>query len=269
MSEKLEPYKSRLTPGTYIMTKEMLNDDKREGFRALNTQYLFYMKSLMDEFHHIVPTTEPRLDGDNVLILMRLMPHTLQETLPGNPKESEKGSIEEQATTVLNLKEDKKRSIMSQLVDIVQYFVDNNFFCLDFKPDNLLLDDKFNVYITDFGLGIEVLDSYQKEFGFIIGQTVMATDVYKAPELINERVVSSKTDVYALGITFFQMLTGFNLKTDEGCQKLQCFLRNPESQSFSSLKPNERNMLLDCLAEDPKMRIRIDDLKKKYFDDHQ
>ncbi len=73
----------------------------------------------------------------------------------------------------------------------------------DIKPANVLLDASGRVCVTDFGLACG------RRYGEMGpgGDAVGGTPPYMAPEMF-EGAVSARSDVYALGITLFQLLTG-------------------------------------------------------------
>ena len=73
----------------------------------------------------------------------------------------------------------------------------------DIKPSNVMLDVNGHVFVTDFGLACP------RPFGEIgsVSETVAGTPPYMAPEMFGG-AVSARSDVYALGIMMFQLLTG-------------------------------------------------------------
>jgi serine/threonine protein kinase len=74
---------------------------------------------------------------------------------------------------------------------------------LDIKPANLLLDRRGRLKIADFGLAVEVNDSGKASRASGIG-----TPGYFAPEQATALPVDARTDVYSLGVAYFEMLTG-------------------------------------------------------------
>jgi len=72
----------------------------------------------------------------------------------------------------------------------------------DIKPDNLMLTSEFVVKVSDFGLA--------KAIGGDLTQTetVMGTPAYMSPEQCDGLVLDGRCDIYALGGTFFRLITG-------------------------------------------------------------
>lgn len=71
----------------------------------------------------------------------------------------------------------------------------------DIKPANVMVDRGGNIYLTDFGIARHAESTVTSFAG-------AGTPAYMAPEQIREEVVSPATDVYALGVMLFEMLTG-------------------------------------------------------------
>jgi serine/threonine protein kinase len=77
----------------------------------------------------------------------------------------------------------------------------------DIKPANIMItvkDGEEHAYLTDFGLA-KRHDSYS---GLTVAGSMVGTVDYMAPEQITGDTTDARTDLYALGCVFFQMLTG-------------------------------------------------------------
>ena len=73
----------------------------------------------------------------------------------------------------------------------------------DIKPANILIDEKFNAWLSDFGFAY-VFDASVN----LTGSTLIGTPAYMAPEQILGHKVTPKADQYALGVVLYQLCTG-------------------------------------------------------------
>lgn len=74
----------------------------------------------------------------------------------------------------------------------------------DIKPENVLISDRGQVKVADFGLARAVTaNSNAATTGLVIG-----TVNYIAPELVTKGRADARSDVYSLGIVLYEMLTG-------------------------------------------------------------
>ncbi len=91
-----------------------------------------------------------------------------------------------------------------QLCDALQYAHDRGIVHRDLKPSNLMVTEKGQLKLTDFGIAKDLDGTALTATGRTLG-----TAAYMAPEQIRGTPeVSHKTDLYALGCVFYQMLTG-------------------------------------------------------------
>jgi DNA-binding SARP family transcriptional activator len=73
----------------------------------------------------------------------------------------------------------------------------------DVKPGNVLLDEEGNAYLTDFGVA---LDAGSPESAS--GTMLRGTPAYLSPEQIRMDPATPRSDIYALGVVVYEMLTG-------------------------------------------------------------
>jgi tRNA A-37 threonylcarbamoyl transferase component Bud32 len=98
--------------------------------------------------------------------------------------------------------------IVPQLCDALQFAHDEGIVHRDIKPENILLDKRGRVKVADFGLA-KLLGQSAASTGLTGTQQVMGTLHYMAPEqLAGARAVDHRADIYSLGVTFYEMLTG-------------------------------------------------------------
>jgi len=73
----------------------------------------------------------------------------------------------------------------------------------DVKPSNIILSKDGRAKIIDFGLSKQMTDSALTQRGDILG-----TPYYISPEQAKGEMATQQSDIYSLGITFYQMLSG-------------------------------------------------------------
>ena len=93
--------------------------------------------------------------------------------------------------------------IMEQACNALQFAHENNIVHRDIKPANVMLTGDDTVKVTDFGTA-KIL-----QFG-TVQQTahVMGTPSYMSPEQVKGRAVDGRTDIFSLGVMFYEMITG-------------------------------------------------------------
>lgn len=76
----------------------------------------------------------------------------------------------------------------------------------DIKPSNVLITKENNIKVMDFGLAKAFQDS---STNVTMSGAVMGTANYMSPEQAEGREVDQRTDIYSLGVMFYQLLTGY------------------------------------------------------------
>jgi serine/threonine protein kinase len=107
-------------------------------------------------------------------------------------------------------------AIVPQICDALQYAHDRGIVHRDIKPENIMLNKDGDVKIADFGVAKIVEDPDQAgihapgEAGELTeAGSVLGTPQYMAPEQVaHPLAVDHRADIYALGVVFYQMLTG-------------------------------------------------------------
>ncbi|SKB00622.1 Serine/threonine protein kinase [Prosthecobacter debontii] len=101
-------------------------------------------------------------------------------------------------------------AIVPQICEALQYAHDQGITHRDIKPANILIDQRGTVKIADFGLA-KMAHHHEPYLHTGLTQTGMAlgTPHYMAPEQWeNPDLVDHRADIYALGVVFYEMLTG-------------------------------------------------------------
>ncbi len=101
-----------------------------------------------------------------------------------------------------NYQEKEAISIMKQLLDAIIFTHKKGLLHRDIKPQNIFYSADGTLMISDFGIAVALQNeaiSSNKVFGSV---------PYLAPEVIQGQPASIKSDIYALGVTFYEILTG-------------------------------------------------------------
>ena len=124
----------------------------------------------------------------------------------------------------------------------------------DIKSQNILIDQAGTVKVTDFGIA-KADDSQMTEAGSILG-----TAQYLAPEQAKGEPVDERTDLYSVGVVFYEMLTGS--LPFHGDSAVTVALKHvneqpPEPVELVPGLPYSLNQIvLKALAKDPDLRYR-------------
>ena len=95
--------------------------------------------------------------------------------------------------------------ILNDILDAFAYAHEKGVVHRDIKPSNILITNDGKVKILDFGIAKMLSDSGNK---LTKTGTQMGTVFYMSPEQVQGKEVDIRSDIYSLGITFYQMLTG-------------------------------------------------------------
>jgi serine/threonine protein kinase len=133
-------------------------------------------------------------------------------------------------------------NIFLMIMDAMSYIHRKGIIHRDIKPSNIMINENSDIRLLDFGIAKNTEnDTKLTQIGGSAGYTPM----YMSPEHCNGSKISKSSDIYSLGVTLWQMLTG--KAPYEGCTQGQIYLkvaneRLPSIQSVYqnvSLKMNE------------------------------
>lgn len=117
----------------------------------------------------------------------------------------------------INVLREKVCIAIQQVLDALSYLHSHGVIHRDVKPSNIMIENDSNVRLMDLGIARQNGGNKWSRIGFV------GTPQYSAPEQIlrqendNRYKIDATTDLYALGITFYELLSGMNpmaCKTD-------------------------------------------------------
>ncbi|KAD2804757.1 hypothetical protein R6Q59_029826 [Mikania micrantha] len=124
----------------------------------------------------------------------------------------EGGELFDQITRKGRLTEDETRFYAAEIVDALEYMHNMGLIHRDIKPENLLLTSDGHIKIADFGSVKPMQDSQITVLPNAASEekasTFVGTAAYVPPEVLNSSPATIGNDLWALGCTLFQMLSG-------------------------------------------------------------
>ena len=143
--------------------------------------------------------------------------------------------------------------IMSQLTDGMAHAHDSYIIHRDLKPQNIMIKDDGQIKITDFGIAM-ALNSTQ------LTQTnsVMGSVHYLPPEQASGKGCTIKSDIYSMGIIFYELLSGsLPFRGDNAVEIALKHMREPlpsVREENSSIPQSIENIIRKATAKNPKNR---------------
>ncbi|NUM36483.1 MAG: serine/threonine protein kinase [Candidatus Brocadiae bacterium] len=142
--------------------------------------------------------------------------------------------------------------IFEKVAQALQYAHEKGVIHRDIKPSNIMLNEKEQPKIMDFGLA-KILSSPLPEDS----SAVLGTPNYASPEQAAGESVDARTDIYALGATLYQAITGkppFEGDWSSGVAQISSQPPLPPRKLNADIPEALENLCLKCLAQDPQER---------------
>jgi serine/threonine-protein kinase len=145
--------------------------------------------------------------------------------------------------------------LASRAAEALDYAHRQNVVHRDIKPANIMYDSlSNNLKITDFGIA-KLIDANRTRTGIVLG-----TPAYMSPEQLEGKNVNGHTDLFALGVSLYQLLTGQLPFRGASMTNLMFVIANEPHQSVTTVRgdlPKWLDEVLDrALAKNPVDRFR-------------
>ena len=176
-------------------------------------------------------------DGVYYMVLEFIPGETLQDRLKRLEESDRQLSLEDVLKFALNTS------------DAIGYAHQRGMIHRDIKPANIMLDVHGQAILMDFGIVKIIGGDSHTSTGAVVG-----TARYMSPEIIRGEVADHRADIYSLGVTMYEMLSGRPpFEADSAMTLMMMHLNDPvpNLRSFRPDVPSEIIAILEkCLAKD-------------------
>ena len=165
------------------------------------------------------------------------------------------------------LKADKAVAIALQIAEGLRAAHDHHIIHRDIKPQNILVTEGGRVKVADFGIA-------RVASGDTISSNTMGSVRYFSPEQARGGFADERSDIYSLGITMYEMVTGkvpFDGETSIAIAMSHLKEEvTPPREYFPDIPPSLNKIILKCTMKSPEQRYQsaralIEDLKQVFL----
>ena len=176
-----------------------------------------------------------KIEKDYACIIMEYLPNSVDKILQRNGP----------------LSPPRASQITIHAAEALQHAHNNGVVHRDIKPHNILLSPEGMAKVTDFGIA--------RASDLISTTDTVGTPVYMSPEQCRRENVSDvRSDIYSLGVSFYEMLSGHPPFQGSYQELTEAHLSQPVPRFDSSLNIPQslESIVMKCLAKDPDYRFQ-------------
>jgi serine/threonine protein kinase len=151
--------------------------------------------------------------------------------------------------------QDRAIHITTEVLEALQYIHDNGIVHRDMKPENVMVDAQDNVKLIDFGIAS---DAGARRLTYANLTATLGTPNYISPEQVKGKRGDARSDIYAVGVMLYEMLTRkLPFTGSNPMQAMNDRLLNypvPPAMLNSAISPQLQEVIYRALERDPKNR---------------
>ncbi|MDH5512665.1 MAG: serine/threonine protein kinase [Gammaproteobacteria bacterium] len=202
---------------------------------------------------HTEAQAQARLNSPYVVTLFELMEHPVGQVLVLEYVEGE--TLESRLRHYGPLTVPEAIRIFEQAMRGVEHVHRRGVVHRDLKPSNIFITRDGGIKLMDFGIA-RLMDNHDpSQNGAMVG-----TLLYISPEQINGRETDVRSDVYTLGISLFESVTGrlpFERRTDYALMHAHVQENPPSPKEFQRWLPHAlESVILKAIAKEPNRRFQ-------------
>lgn len=149
---------------------------------------------------------------------------------------------------------DKLIPILATVAEALDYAHQQGIVHRDIKPANIMVTKDQTVKVMDFGIA-KMASSSKTQTDMVLG-----TPTYMSPEQIAGKQVDGRSDIFSLGVVFYELLSGRPPFTADNLPALLFAIAHHPHPSMSAIRPDLPPAVLEvldrALQKDPALRIR-------------
>ncbi len=236
--------------GTVYLAEDMMLG-RKIAIKMLHSELLF-KKDILERFKTEAKTLA-KLNHPNIAILFNLIESSgnyfmIMEYVNGNSLEKlliENGAVEA----------NKAIDFTIQALEGIEHAHHKKIIHRDLKPANLMLNQEGVIKVMDFGIARALGSARMTREGSVVG-----TLEYMAPEQIRGKEGDERSDIYAMGIVLYELLTGnvpYRSKSDYDLMTKKLTQKPPEIRSFWHEIPKSlEKVVMKAIKKDPDLRFQ-------------
>ncbi len=204
-----------------------------------------FHKLFLNEASLVGKLSHPNIVGVHDAVVEGDMRYIVMEYVPG-------GSLKKFCTETNLLPVRQAVLVIFKMCRALDYAFQNGVIHRDIKSANILLSERDDIKISDFGTA-QISHSTQTQLDGFVG-----SPAYMSPEQINEESPSVQTDIYSLGVVMYELLAGrLPFQATNSVAMINKIL-NEEPTPIKTLRPELPDKLVEivgkAMAKDPKVR---------------